>query len=92
MKKITVPQQAVVFGSDRIASIWGLRNDVPRENIVLATNPDEVEKLRGPVAVVRVSKEEWVPTTFPDENRVKQTEEIIKGRKHKDEVVEVRLE
>lgn len=92
MKKITIPQQAIVFGSERIATIWALRNDVPRENVVLATDPVAVEKLVGPVTVVRVSKDEWQPTTFPDENRVRQTEDLIKEhKKNKDEVVEDKL-
>lgn len=93
MKKITMPQQAVVFGTDRIASIWGLRNDVPREKIVLATHPEKVKELKGPVAVVRVTEEEWKPTTFADENRVKQSEELVKEHgKKKGEVQEVTLE
>jgi hypothetical protein len=94
MKKVTIPQQAVVFGTERIASIWALRNDVPRENVVLATQPDKVKKLKGPVTVVRVKEEEWKPSTFPDENRVKDSEQHLKDRKHKkdDEVVEVKLE
>lgn len=92
MKKVTIPSQAVVFGSDRIASIWALRNKVPRDQVVLATHPDEVEKLKGPITVVRVSQEAWKPTTFPDEIRVKDTEQHLKDHKKKDEVVEEKME
>jgi hypothetical protein len=94
MKKITIPQQAVVFGTDSIATAWAAENDVPRENVVLATHPDKVEDLEGPITVVRVPKERWKPSTFPDENRVKDTEAIIKEKKQlkKDEIIEETLE
>ena len=81
MKKVTIPKQAVVFGTDRIASIWALRNNVSRDSVILATHPEEVEEMTGPVKVVRVSDEEWQPTTFPDETRVKETEKVLKALK-----------
>jgi hypothetical protein len=88
MKKTTIPQQAVVFGSDLIATNWALKNDVPRENVVLATNPDAVAALEGPVTVVRVPEEEWEPYAFSDQNRVKDTEELLKEHKKAgDEIV-----
>jgi hypothetical protein len=93
VKKVTLPQQAVVFGSDLIATKWAAENDIPRENVVLATHPDEVEDLVGPVIVVRVDEEKWQPHTFPDEKRVAETEKLLK--KHKkggDEVQEVKAD
>jgi hypothetical protein len=93
VKKITIPQQAVVFGSELIATNWAKENDIPRENVVLATHPDIVETLEGPVTVVRVSEEQWVPTTMPDEQRVKRTEKALKDHKKKgDEVMEEEFE
>lgn len=88
MRKVTVPQQAVVFGSDLTATKWAKKNDVPRENVVLATHPDDVEDMVGPVTVVRVSEEAWQPTTLPDEARVRDTEKALKAHKKKGEEVQ----
>ncbi len=88
MKKVTIPQQAVVFGSDAIATKWAKKHGVPKENVILATHPDRVEAMEGPMVVVRVTEEEWKPTTFPDEKRVAETEKILKRHKRKGEEVQ----
>lgn len=93
VKKVTLPQQAVVFGSDLTATKWAKKNNIPRENVVLATRPDEVEDMVGPVIIVRVSEEAWQPTTLPDDKRVKETEKLLKAHKKKgEEVQEVEID
>lgn len=92
MKKVTKPIQAVVFGSDLIATNWGKENNIPRENIALATQPDLVEDMVGPIIVVEVDESVWTPSTFPDENRVKDTKELIKEHGRSEEVRKIKLD
>lgn len=91
MRKITKPVQAVVFGSDLIATNWAKENEIPRENVVLATHPELVENMQGPVIVVTVDESVWTPATFADENRVKDTKELIKEHGKSEEVQKVKL-
>jgi hypothetical protein len=79
--------RAVVFGSDLTATNWAKAQNIPRENVVLATHPELLVKLSGPVVVVRVSEDKWQPMTHPDEKRVKETEQILKAYKRKGEDV-----
>lgn len=74
--------RVVVFGSDRHAHIWGLRNGVKRNNIILATNPDTTQFIRGEkeLTVVRVSEDQWVPASFPCEQRSKASDRAINVR------------
>jgi hypothetical protein len=81
-------KNAVIFGSDLIATNWAKANDVPRANVVLATHPDLVETIKGPIIVVRVPEREWTPYTMPDEKRVKETERLLKKRKRDGEKVQ----
>jgi hypothetical protein len=83
-----------MFGTDRHAHIWGLRNGVQRKSIILATHPDVVEFIRGEkeLTVVRVPAVMWKPTTFPCEQRAKETERAIRGRKEQGvTITEVKL-
>jgi hypothetical protein len=88
VKKVTIPQQAVVFGSDAIATKWAKKHGIDKKDVVLATHPDRVEAMEGAITVVRVTEEEWQPTTFPDEKRVAETEKILKKHKRKGEEVQ----
>lgn len=61
----------VIFGSQRIAAIWTLRNRVDPNKVMLATaGADKLRGVKGPITVVRVSKEAWVPPTSACERRV----------------------
>ena len=81
----------VIFGNQRHASIWALRNgkrDVNPHKIIIATRGEPgFRGVVGPLHVVRVTPEVWLPTTWPCEKRVKETEEVIKRFKDKGEVV-----
>lgn len=92
MRKITKPVQAVVFGSDLIATNWGKENGIDRENIALATQPQLVENMQGPIIVVEVDESVWQPSTFPDENRVKDTKQLIKEHGKTDEIQKIKLD
>lgn len=70
--------KVVVFGSQRIAAIWALRNQIRESDVVLATHGAEAfQGVLGPLHVVRVSEEVWKPPTFPCEKRVAETEQEI---------------
>jgi len=87
--------RVVIFGTDRHAHIWGLRNGVARKEIILATHPDVVGFIRGEkeLTVVSVPHEKWHPTTYAGEQAVKASELAIRHRKeHGVTVKEVRLE
>ena len=75
--------RVVMFGTERHAHIWGLRSNIPRKNIVLATSPNAKDFIRGEkvLTVVVVPKEHWRPPTFACEQRVKETEQLLKHRK-----------
>jgi hypothetical protein len=86
--------RVVVFGTDRHAHIWGLRNKVERRNIILATRPDVMEFIRGEkeLTVVSVPHEKWHPTTYAGEQAVKAAESAIRHRKEQGvTVTEVKL-
>jgi len=87
--------RVVMFGTDRHAHIWGLRNGVARKNIKLATNPDVVEFIRGEkeLTIVRVPAVMWVPPSFPCEQRAKDSERAIRARKEQGvTITEVKLQ
>jgi len=70
----------VVFGSQRIGAIYGLRNNVRPEQIVLATaGADGFRGRHGSVTVVRVSDDIWKAPTFPCERRCAETEQALKA-------------
>jgi hypothetical protein len=84
-----------MFGTDRHAHIWGLRNGVDRKNIILATRLDVVEFIRGEkeLTVVSVPHEKWLPNTYAGEQAVKASERAIRHRKEQGvTVTEVKLE
>jgi hypothetical protein len=68
----------VVFGSESIRAKWIRTNRADPEKVILATHPEKLEGHSGPVLTVRVPKEQWLPTTFPCEKRVRETEDILK--------------
>jgi hypothetical protein len=87
--------RVVMFGTDRHAHIWGLRKGVDRKNIILATNPDVEQFIRGEkeLTVVSVPHEAWHPTTYAGEQAIKASERAVKARKEQGVVIkEVRLE
>jgi hypothetical protein len=78
-------ETVVVFGSQRIAAQWALRNKVRGDAVLLATEPGRLvgRDVGGYVAVVRVPEEYWLPTTHPCEKRVRETEQWLKEFKRK---------
>lgn len=84
----------VVFGSQRIAAIWTLRNRVDPNKVMLATaGAERLRGAKGPVTVVRVSEEAWAPPTHACEQRVREVVERLKDMKQqgveiKEEVME----
>lgn len=68
----------VVFGSRLLADNHARRNAINPRRVRLATHPDKFRGHDGPFEVVRYSKDIWQPTTFADEQRVKETEDILK--------------
>jgi len=87
--------RVVVFGSERHAHIWGLRNNVKRSDIILATHSNVSQFIMGEkhLTVVRVPKDSWKPPTFPCEERVKVSERAIIIRMSNGvEVTEVKLQ
>lgn len=72
--------KAVVFGSDATATMYAFQTSQQRSEMVLATHPEELERLDCSVEVdvVRVTPDVWQPTTYPDEARVKETEKKLK--------------
>jgi hypothetical protein len=73
----------VVFGSESHRGNYARNMAVNPRLVVMATQPaklmplmtDEVKEIK----IVRVPKEMWVAPTFPCEQRVKETEAMIKG-------------
>lgn len=68
----------VVFGTQRLASIYARRNAMNPRKIMLATNGSD--RLRGVthVTIVRYPDDWWEPPTHPCANRMREVEEAIK--------------
>jgi hypothetical protein len=81
-------QKVIVFGSQRIAANWAAKHHRDLKDVLLATDPDKIQGLKGPFIVVRVSKVEWVPPTFACEKRVQITEDWITQEEMLRKVVE----
>jgi hypothetical protein len=76
-----VTETVVVFGSQRIAAIWALRNGKKVDDIILATQSARLpfpEKVKGDVMIIRTSAENWEPTTNPCAARVRETEQWLR--------------
>ena len=72
----------VVFGSQRIAAIWALRNRVDPNKVMLATaGAEKLQGAVGPISVVKVSQEAWVPPTSACERRVREVVGCLKDMK-----------
>jgi hypothetical protein len=70
----------VVFGTQRIGAIYGLRNNLNPEQIVLATaGADGFRGRHGSVTVVRVRDDIWKAPTFACEKRCAETEATLKA-------------
>ena len=79
VKPVEDKETIVIFGTRRIADLWCREHEVNPKDVILASwGPDFLKGVKGPVKVVRVSKERWTPSTFPDEKRVKGMEDEIK--------------
>ena len=73
---------AVVFGSERLLSLWCRRNAFNPRRAMLATHGNnKLQGHTGAVITVRFPKEYWKPATFPCETRVKEVEDAIKRHK-----------
>lgn len=85
--------KTVVFGSERIGAIWGLRNNVSPHDTVLATEGAEgMKDIGSEITVVRVSEHAWKPTTFPCEKRTAETEqELNRIRRNGGKITEVEM-
>lgn len=80
----------VVFGSERLASLWCQRNARNPRSVMLASNGGE--RLRGVthVTTVRFPDEWWEPVTHPCGVRVREVEDLIKQiKKAGGEIIEV---
>ncbi len=71
----------VVFGTQRLAMQYIWLYGVVAENVILATDPDNLDGHKGSVTTVRYSEEVWQPPTLPCEKRVRETEEAIRRLK-----------
>lgn len=70
--------KAVVFGSELLMSQWCRRNAVNPREVIMATQPDKLKGQTEPVRVVRFDENVWTTDTYPCEQRVRETEAIIK--------------
>lgn len=75
------PQSVVVvFGSQRIGAIYGLRNNKRPDQIILATaGADGLRGRYDSVTVVRVADDVWKAPTFACEKRCAETEQTLKA-------------
>jgi hypothetical protein len=71
----------VMFGNQRHSAIYALRHGLNPRDIPVATQADVLMGVNEPVTAIRLPKHIWVPTTFPCENRVRETEAALKGLK-----------
>ncbi|QED11650.1 hypothetical protein PP914_gp162 [Arthrobacter phage Qui] len=77
----------VMFGNQRHASIYALRNNLNPKDILIATRKDALTGVNGPVKAIRLPTDIWKPTTFSCENRVKEAEAILKLLKREGGIV-----
>jgi hypothetical protein len=74
----------VVFGSERLASIWARRNAFNPRRVILATQGGD--RLLGltpavSITVVRFPEHIWEPVTHPCGVRVREVEDALKRHK-----------
>lgn len=73
----------VVFGTESHRTNYARRMAVNPRLVIRATNPSKLQPLMTDevkeIKIVRVPAEMWVPSTFPCEKAVKETEGMIKG-------------
>ena len=74
----SIEQIVVIFGTERLASLWARRNAVNPRRVMLATNG--AEKLKGctSAVTVRFPKDIWEPSTHPCTNRMNEVEAALK--------------
>jgi len=68
----------VIFGSERLGELYARRNAINPRKIVLATQPQKLKGVVGPVKVVKFPEEWWSPTTSACEGRVRDTKDALK--------------
>ena len=89
-EKKLMGRTVVVFGTQRHAAIWGLRNNVNPDTIMLAANGgDRIRGINaGPITVVRVPSDVWEPYTHPCTLRVREMEEALKKAKDRGALIQ----
>lgn len=68
----------IMFGNQRHASIYALRNNLNPKDILIATRKDALTGVNGPVKAIRLPTDIWMPTSFSCENRVREAEAALK--------------
>lgn len=68
----------VMFGNQRHSAIYALRHGLNPRDIPVATQADVLRGVNEPVTAIRLPSHIWLPTTFPCENRVRETEAELK--------------